>query len=188
MVASYACHTRCVRPPPPPSKMYDRHSSHKRVSFPHADKICILPPPPRPLFARIHGQGSCCHAHLDAEAASTLCQTVRARYHPRPWLGNTSYEQSLRRVAGRQSRESILSSISSSYEYHNVIPALPRVAVASRLLFPQVDYKFMIHHYAGNIVYHTEGFLEKNRDMLHQEGIDLLKSSTSDFVRSFGDR
>ncbi|CAM9291263.1 unnamed protein product, partial [Scytosiphon promiscuus] len=51
----------------------------------------------------------------------------------------------------------------------------------------KVDYKFMIHHYAGNIVYHTEGFLEKNRDMLHQEGIDLLKSSTSDFVRSFGD-
>lgn len=46
----------------------------------------------------------------------------------------------------------------------------------------------MIHHYAGNIVYHTEGFLEKNRDMLHQEGIDLLKSSSSDFVRSFGDR
>lgn len=53
---------------------------------------------------------------------------------------------------------------------------------------PQVDYKFMVHHYAGNIVYHTEGFLEKNRDMLHQEGIDLLKSSTSEFIRSFGDR
>ncbi|CBJ27444.1 myosin-like protein [Ectocarpus siliculosus] len=52
----------------------------------------------------------------------------------------------------------------------------------------KVDYKFMIHHYAGNIVYHTEGFLEKNRDMLHQEGTDLLKSSSSEFVRSFGAR
>ena len=52
----------------------------------------------------------------------------------------------------------------------------------------QVDYKFMVHHYAGEIVYATEGFLEKNRDMLHQEGIDLLQSSTSQFIRSFGDR
>ncbi|CAN0297295.1 unnamed protein product, partial [Discosporangium mesarthrocarpum] len=46
----------------------------------------------------------------------------------------------------------------------------------------------MVHHYAGEIVYETEGFLEKNRDMLHQEGIDLLKSSTSGFIRGFGDR
>ena len=46
----------------------------------------------------------------------------------------------------------------------------------------------MVHHYAGEIVYATEGFLEKNRDMLHQEGIDLLQSSTSQFIRSFGDR
>lgn len=52
----------------------------------------------------------------------------------------------------------------------------------------QVDYKFMVHHYAGEIVYATEGFLEKNRDMLHQEGIDLLRSSSSEFIRSFGDR
>ncbi|CAM9373494.1 unnamed protein product [Pylaiella littoralis] len=65
-----------------------------------------------------------------------------------------------------------------------------RLTQHSRFSVPhadKVDYKFMIHHYAGNIVYHTEGFLEKNRDMLHQEGIDLLKSSTSEFVRSFGD-
>lgn len=46
----------------------------------------------------------------------------------------------------------------------------------------------MVHHYAGEIVYATEGFLEKNRDMLHQEGIDLLRSSSSEFIRSFGDR
>lgn len=52
----------------------------------------------------------------------------------------------------------------------------------------KVDYKFMVHHYAGEIIYATEGFLEKNRDMLHQEGIDLLRSSSSEFIRSFGDR
>lgn len=46
----------------------------------------------------------------------------------------------------------------------------------------------MVHHYAGEIVYATEGFLEKNRDTLHQEGIDLLRSSSSEFIQSFGDR
>lgn len=46
----------------------------------------------------------------------------------------------------------------------------------------------MVHHYAGEIVYETDGFLEKNRDKLHQEGIDLLRSSTSEFIRSFGYR
>lgn len=46
----------------------------------------------------------------------------------------------------------------------------------------------MVHHYAGEIVYATEGFLEKNRDMLHQEGIDLLRSSKSEFIRSIVDR
>ena len=56
------------------------------------------------------------------------------------------------------------------------------------LFIRQVDYKFMVHHYAGEIVYATEGFLEKNRDLLHQEGIDLLRSSSSEFIRSFGDR
>lgn len=56
------------------------------------------------------------------------------------------------------------------------------------LFLEQVDYKFMVHHYAGEIVYATEGFLEKNRDMLHQEGIDLLRSSSSEFIRSLVDR
>jgi myosin V len=50
----------------------------------------------------------------------------------------------------------------------------------------RVDYKFMVNHYAGDITYETDGFLEKNRDLLHQEGIDLLNSSTSAFIRGLG--
>ncbi|CAM9224876.1 unnamed protein product [Chrysoparadoxa australica] len=51
----------------------------------------------------------------------------------------------------------------------------------------KVDFKFMINHYAGDITYSTEGFLEKNRDLLHQEGIDLLKSSTKPFLKTLAD-
>ncbi|CAN0067360.1 unnamed protein product, partial [Laminaria digitata] len=68
---------------------------------------------------------------------------------------------------------------------YNRLTSHPRFSVPHA---DKVDYKFMVHHYAGEIVYATEGFLEKNRDMLHQEGIDLLRSSTSHFIRSFGDR
>mmetsp|Transcript_19374 Transcript_19374/g.28663 ORF Transcript_19374/g.28663 Transcript_19374/m.28663 type:complete len:1499 (+) Transcript_19374:129-4625(+) len=47
----------------------------------------------------------------------------------------------------------------------------------------RVDFKFMVHHYAGDITYETEGFLEKNRDSLHSEGIKLINSSSSEFIR-----
>ncbi|CAM9672640.1 unnamed protein product, partial [Phaeothamnion confervicola] len=50
----------------------------------------------------------------------------------------------------------------------------------------KVDYKFMVAHYAGEITYETEGFVEKNRDLLHQEGLDLLRSSTSSFAGAMG--
>ncbi|KAG5188336.1 myosin-like protein, partial [Tribonema minus] len=50
----------------------------------------------------------------------------------------------------------------------------------------RVDYKFMVQHYAGDITYETEGFLEKNRDTLHSEGIDLLNSSSSPLLTALG--
>ncbi|KAG5178804.1 P-loop containing nucleoside triphosphate hydrolase protein [Tribonema minus] len=50
----------------------------------------------------------------------------------------------------------------------------------------RVDYKFMVAHYAGDITYLTAGFLEKNRDTLHQEGLDLVNSSTSKFITALG--
>ncbi len=46
----------------------------------------------------------------------------------------------------------------------------------------QVDSCFMVNHYAGDITYVTEGFLEKNRDLQHEEGINLLRSSTNSIV------
>lgn len=37
---------------------------------------------------------------------------------------------------------------------------------------------FMIKHYAGDVQYSVHGFCEKNRDVLFQDLIDLMKSST----------
>ncbi|KAH8582250.1 myosin head family [Cryptosporidium sp. chipmunk genotype I] len=38
---------------------------------------------------------------------------------------------------------------------------------------------FAVSHYAGPVIYDTKGFLEKNRDQLHSDVTDLLKSSES---------
>ncbi|KAI3734237.1 hypothetical protein L6452_13702 [Arctium lappa] len=35
---------------------------------------------------------------------------------------------------------------------------------------------FTVHHYAGEVTYDTTGFLEKNRDLLHLDSIQLLSS------------
>jgi len=50
----------------------------------------------------------------------------------------------------------------------------------------QVEYTFAVKHYAGEVVYQTFGFLEKNRDTLHSMGADLLQSSTKAFVKTVG--
>ena len=41
---------------------------------------------------------------------------------------------------------------------------------------------FGIKHYAGVVVYDGKGFLEKNRDMLYLDLIELLQSSSSSFI------
>ncbi|ORY43349.1 hypothetical protein BCR33DRAFT_766571 [Rhizoclosmatium globosum] len=43
---------------------------------------------------------------------------------------------------------------------------------------------FGIKHYAGEVLYHVEGFLEKNKDALQDELFDLLSSSQLTFVAS----
>ncbi len=55
----------------------------------------------------------------------------------------------------------------------------PRFKAGAEL---KVDSRFMVNHYAGDITYVTEGFLEKNRDLLHEEAIDLLRSSANSIV------
>ncbi|ONM58438.1 Myosin-2 [Zea mays] len=44
---------------------------------------------------------------------------------------------------------------------------------------------FKICHYAGEVTYDTAGFLEKNRDPLHSESIQLLSSCTCELSKHF---
>ncbi|KAF6153348.1 hypothetical protein GIB67_003538 [Kingdonia uniflora] len=44
---------------------------------------------------------------------------------------------------------------------------------------------FSVSHYAGEVTYDTSGFLEKNRDLLHSDSIQLLSSCTSKLPQIF---
>nr|GEW22493.1 myosin-1 [Tanacetum cinerariifolium] len=44
---------------------------------------------------------------------------------------------------------------------------------------------FTVRHYAGEVTYDTTGFLEKNRDLLHLDSIQLLSSCTSKLPQIF---
>ena len=37
---------------------------------------------------------------------------------------------------------------------------------------------FLIHHYAGAVLYETQGFLEKNRDTLKPEVVGVMRESS----------
>ncbi len=62
---------------------------------------------------------------------------------------------------------------------YNKLGEHPRFKAGAEL---KVDSRFMVNHYAGDITYVTEGFLEKNQDLLHEEAIDLLRSSANSIV------
>lgn len=42
---------------------------------------------------------------------------------------------------------------------------------------------FAIHHFAGRVVYQADGFLEKNRNFLPPEVIQLMRQSQYDTIR-----
>lgn len=42
---------------------------------------------------------------------------------------------------------------------------------------------FVIQHFADNVEYQVDGFLDKNRDSVMEEQINVLKSSKNDFIR-----
>ncbi|KAG7382102.1 hypothetical protein PHYPSEUDO_005316 [Phytophthora pseudosyringae] len=44
--------------------------------------------------------------------------------------------------------------------------------------------QFVIHHYAGDVCYMTDGFCDKNKDHMHTEAVDLLRTSKLSFVRA----
>jgi myosin V len=47
----------------------------------------------------------------------------------------------------------------------------PRFAVSNK---QKASHQFVVRHYAGDVVYSTGGFIEKNRDALHKEALDLM--------------
>ena len=47
----------------------------------------------------------------------------------------------------------------------------------------RVDYRFSIEHYAGDVEYNTEAWIEKNKDQLPAAASELLNSSEFDFRR-----
>jgi myosin-5 len=51
----------------------------------------------------------------------------------------------------------------------------------------RVDHEFIIKHYAGDVNYSSKGIIEKNRDTLAQEGVDLLLGSSNEFVTTMGE-
>ncbi|XP_006661886.1 myosin-1-like [Oryza brachyantha] len=47
---------------------------------------------------------------------------------------------------------------------------------------------FAVHHYAGEVAYDTSGFLEKNRDLLHMDSIQLLAKCKSSLPQIFASK
>ncbi|KAL9257724.1 Myosin-1-like protein [Drosera capensis] len=47
------------------------------------------------------------------------------------------------------------------------------------------DKAFVVSHYAGEVAYDTTGFLEKNRDLLHPDSIQLLSSCSTSLPQIF---
>nr|XP_023673092.1 unconventional myosin-Ie-like [Paramormyrops kingsleyae] len=43
---------------------------------------------------------------------------------------------------------------------------------------------FIVHHYAGKVVYEAEGFCERNRDVLFADLIELMQSSDISFIQA----
>ena len=46
--------------------------------------------------------------------------------------------------------------------------------------------KFELNHYAGAVVYETDGLVEKNKDEFPREASDLLESSTKALIKDLG--
>ena len=46
------------------------------------------------------------------------------------------------------------------------------------------DLHFVIAHYAGAVSYNCDGFLEKNRDLLTFDLVELLQSSRCEFIQA----
>ncbi|XP_040566099.1 unconventional myosin-Ie isoform X2 [Lepeophtheirus salmonis] len=43
---------------------------------------------------------------------------------------------------------------------------------------------FIIHHYAGVVTYNVDGFCERNKDLFHNDLIEMMQGSNNQFIRS----
>ena len=64
--------------------------------------------------------------------------------------------------------------------YHDQLKAHGRFTATPK---QKVAGQFVIRHYAGEVVYTTAGFIDKNKDALHKEAVDLLARSGDRLVR-----
>ena len=44
-------------------------------------------------------------------------------------------------------------------------------------------FSFVVHHYAGLVTYDVDNFVEKNKDILFVDLIELMKSSKNKFIQ-----
>ncbi|KAJ8278563.1 hypothetical protein GJAV_G00088940 [Gymnothorax javanicus] len=58
-----------------------------------------------------------------------------------------------------------------------------QAAVGTHEHFNSWNSGFVIHHYAGKVSYDVNGFCERNRDVLFTDLIELMQSSSHDFIR-----
>ncbi|XP_062308701.1 unconventional myosin-If [Osmerus eperlanus] len=59
-----------------------------------------------------------------------------------------------------------------------------QAAVGTHEHFNNYNSGFIIHHYAGKVSYDISGFCERNRDVLFTDLIELMQSSTQEFICS----
>lgn len=65
--------------------------------------------------------------------------------------------------------------LAKAHEKHGSNPVYKRVL--------KTPVFFIVRHYAGDVTYDTEGFLEKNRDTLTDDVLQMLYTSTSPFIQ-----
>ena len=46
-----------------------------------------------------------------------------------------------------------------------------------------INFRFGVHHYAGLVTYDVNNFVEKNKDILFVDLIELMKSSKNKFIQ-----
>jgi len=65
-------------------------------------------------------------------------------------------------------------------QLYEKLSSVERFAVSNK---QKVRHEFTIEHYAGDVIYETDGFIVKNKDQLHQEALDAMQTSSIEFLQ-----